>query len=334
MAEPHSSLRSRNWLFTAFQEPDWLYENYEAVCASKPVIRYLVFQKERCPTSGKPHIQGYIELKNAMTTPALQKLFPGLGKFNTRLRAPNATAEDNLRYCTKEDTRMEKPPVVYGTPGEPGKRTDLSRIAQEVAEGKSLVQVAREDPVVIVRHFRGLQVLAGMFHQPKVRSEPVIRYMWGEPGCGKSRLVRYLVNILHGGEAYWASESDQCWFDGYAGQKVVVFDEFYAKIPLQQMLKILDFGQLRLPVKGSFVNLQANIFYFTANHPPDYCYAGLDRQSAWLSRFDGKRYSDVEIWPQAEIELYMAEHMDGIRESEKPKPEPEVGAKRPREEDD
>lgn len=298
--------------FTIFSDPDRFYDEAVATCeAQKDVVRFLTFQKELCPTTGRPHIQGYIETHRAMRGVEMQSLFPTFGAFNM-LKA-DASSEANIKYCSKLDTRV-RDPVQWGEPSRPGTRTDLAKIAHSIVEeGKSLRSIAMEEPATFVRYYRGLQVLDQWVHQPRERPEPVIRFLHGPPDCGKSRLVRHILKQLHGSDYYGAHDLEQIWFDGYTGQKVVLFDEFTGKFPLHFMLQLLDRAPLRLPVKGGFVKLEACVFYFTSNRPPHYCYSGLDEQSAWLSRLNllpKHRYSDVEVWDETRIRSLCSSEFD------------------------
>lgn len=51
--------RSRDWTFTIFLPPDWVYEHDENK------TRYCIFQEEIAPDTGRHHYQGYIQFKRA-----------------------------------------------------------------------------------------------------------------------------------------------------------------------------------------------------------------------------------------------------------------------------
>jgi len=62
------------------------------------------------------------------------------------------------------------------------------------------------------------------------------------------------------------------WFDGYNGQKVVLFDEFRGQLPLGQMLELLDgYPCLRVQVKNGTVHWSPEEIYLTSPmHPRDW----------------------------------------------------------------
>ena len=56
--------RTRNVCFTGFNETGYKFNEKQ--------MKYLVVGKEICPTTGKEHWQGYVELKNAKTFSAIK----------------------------------------------------------------------------------------------------------------------------------------------------------------------------------------------------------------------------------------------------------------------
>ena len=69
--------------------------------------------------------------------------------------------------------------------------------------------------------------------------------LWGPSGTGKSRFV-----AKRWPKAFWKSPEAK-WWDGYAGQEVVVLDDFkdYA-MPLVDLQRLLDWYPLWVEVKG------------------------------------------------------------------------------------
>lgn len=88
--------RSRHFTFTNFDltiSPDQQFPDYT----------YLVYQIERCPTSGKLHQQGAVSFKYQKSLSALVKLWKG-PHYEI---ATNMLASRN--YCKKSDSRVEGP---------------------------------------------------------------------------------------------------------------------------------------------------------------------------------------------------------------------------------
>ncbi|QHB15188.1 replication initiatior protein [Begomovirus-associated alphasatellite sp.] len=103
--------KSRNYCFTLFSYvlplfsslPDW--------------ANYLVFQEEQSPTTGRKHIQGYINLKNPQSLSFLKgKLGNGV-----HLEIAKGSASSNRDYCRKDDSRVSGP-WEFGVFAEKGSR--------------------------------------------------------------------------------------------------------------------------------------------------------------------------------------------------------------------
>ena len=67
------------------------------------------------------------------------------------------------------------------------------------------------------------------------------------------------------------------WWDGYAGQEVVVLDDFkdYA-MPLVDLQRLLDWYPLWVEVKGGSVPMLAKVYVITANTDPEDWYRRAD----------------------------------------------------------
>ncbi len=110
-------------------------------------------------------------------------------------------------------------------------------------------------------------------------------------------------------EAFW--HSGKAWWCGYAGEKTVVFDEFYGQLPFSDMLRILDRHPYQIESKGSSQHLQASVFHFTSNTPYREWWKsaqdkGLDNTS-FLARIEefGIEYSYDEVQKKY-LETYRA----------------------------
>ena len=53
------------------------------------------------------------------------------------------------------------------------------------------------------------------------------------------------------------------WWDGYDGEKKIIIDEFRGQMTWSDILGLLDRYEYRAPVKGGFVQIQADKFVIT-----------------------------------------------------------------------
>ncbi len=97
---------TRKYCFTYFglvQTDD----SYEASLLQVDSITFFVFQREKCPTTDRVHLQGYIELEKRKRIKTVARLlrvtFDGTGV--TMLPA-YGSSEENITYCTDPDKRV------------------------------------------------------------------------------------------------------------------------------------------------------------------------------------------------------------------------------------
>lgn len=269
--------RYRNFCFTSY---DLNVGEYFSVCDLPPSIKYLVYQQEVCPETKRDHIQGYCELTKQLTLEDVKVLFNDLALHVEQRKGTAAQAAD---YCKKDNTykpgglRVER-----GTISNPGRRTDLEALAATVVAGgqAAITEIARNHPGQYVRVHRGLEALAARVSPPTYRGRPYLLYMFGSPGCGKSRLAHDVYP-----NAYCATDKKEGWFDGYRGEECIIFDDFEGNFPLREMLKLCDYYSLQLAVKGAFAPIRATKIIFTSNHDPLTLYDGpAGEGSAWARR--------------------------------------------------
>ena len=65
---------------------------------NKDLIRYLFIGKEICPSTGKTHLQGYIQMYSQCRATAIQKIFNVKFHINKCL----GSVEQNIKYCGKD----------------------------------------------------------------------------------------------------------------------------------------------------------------------------------------------------------------------------------------
>lgn len=90
---------ARNWCFTWFLEEELADGSIGSIIKDPKVHRYVI-GKEICPTTGRFHLQGYLQFK--------KKLRP-LGLWNNTIHWELAQGDEweNLVYCTKEDKYVQ-----------------------------------------------------------------------------------------------------------------------------------------------------------------------------------------------------------------------------------
>lgn len=157
-----------------------------------------------------------------------------------------------------------------------------------------MYDVADQHPTQIIKYARNIQTLVNLQQRPRVRGPSTVWYLWGDAGCGKSRVAFDLAVELGNGEIpYMASDQREGWFDNYSGQKVVLFDDFVGDINARLLYRLLDRLPIQMPVKGAFCPVNATLFIFTSNIDPSNLYLGSTHQ-AFIRRLNN-------IWGQKKV---------------------------------
>ena len=212
--------RTRNVCFTGFNKTGYEFNEKQ--------MKYLVVGKEICPTTGKEHWQGYVELKNAKTFSAIKKLFKD-NKLHLEERKGNALQASN--YC-KKDGKYEE----FGELSSQGARSDLVALKDDILAGKkNCTEVREENPELYHQYGRTLDKLEDDYLCKQKRNWMTKGiWIWGPTGCGKSRWAYETYP-----DAYtWADDKD--WQDCYTGQETIIIDDFRGNIKFQNLLKMID----------------------------------------------------------------------------------------------
>lgn len=214
--------------------------------------RYAIIAKEVAPTTGTPHLQGFLHFKNPKTHKTLGKVLPG-GHF---LHAKGSD-EDSQVYCSKEDPS----PWEFGTMCHQGKRSDLDDAILTLNEsGGDLKRVAMEHAGAYVRYHRGFAAYKSLVCATAPRDfKTKLVVLFGPPGTGKTRAAYELA-----GENPYPKPRGE-WWDGYCGNNGVIIDDFYGWLKFDELLKISDRYPYRVPIKGGYENFCTKIIIITSN---------------------------------------------------------------------
>lgn len=165
--DPSFHLPARCWAFTinefmgstAFDFPGI---NPDFIGKPPCPVRYIVWAYELAPTTGHPHIQGYIELNKPMRGRAVQEIL--WAKANCAWRkGPRSKLRD---YCRKIEDWVE-----YGDwdAGGQGTRNDLEQLMHDV-EKKGPVETFLENPYMGARFGRAMNEYHDLLMHKKQRT--------------------------------------------------------------------------------------------------------------------------------------------------------------------
>lgn len=259
--------RHRNWCFTVFGESkQWIDEN-KRVSAKEidgPVlprfkleqVQYMVHQFEKCPKTGRLHIQGYVQFKSAKKMSALKRLHSG-AHWDVR----QGTHDQARNYCMKSETQVEGP-FEFGIPkDDQGKRSDLDHLEDLIKHGASDQMISQVAFKPFIKYHRGIDKWR-QCQFIKREEMPRVEIIYGPSGCGKTRSVY----DKHGYDNVY-SVIDPKWWDGYRQQEAVLFDEVdFSERPVREWLQILDRYPHQVQVKGGFVHLNSPFIYIISSN--------------------------------------------------------------------
>lgn len=242
-------MRSRAFCFTFNNYTDADIERIEQID-----YKYLCYGKEIAPTTGTPHLQGYIYFKSQRSKVAVCKM--GLGN----IAVAKGTALQNKDYCSKEGTFKELGQIPLS-----GKRTDLTNLRDAIKDKRLTFDDIVEDHLpILARYPNFIEKLQDHYHPPKDLDVLDNLWIYGPPGTGKTSHAKTLGS-------YYIKMPNK-WFCGYNGQDNVIVEDIgpdQGKF-LQHFLKIwADHSPFTAQTKGSSKVIRPARILVTSNYSID-----------------------------------------------------------------
>jgi hypothetical protein len=287
----------RNVCFTAFTKNVQVFlNNYNP----HKQIKYIVFQLERCPNTGREHIQGYAEFKDSYKKSTIQNY---LGCDNSlHIEERIGTQDQAIHYCVKPEEGCECEHCINNAngrlagPWEFGvKKRDnsskkpkgnLNKAIAMIKNKKPLSQIANDLPDTIVRNYNGLRQLQNSLIQRR-NFKTRVSILWGDSNVGKTKLA---YTIYNPDQIYklMSPKNDSLWWDGYDpySHVCILIDEFYGWIKLNELLNLWDEYPHRVESKGSSIEFVATHIILTSNKPPESWYKSFFNKKAFVRRIN------------------------------------------------
>lgn len=322
------SVQLTRWVFTLNNyTPE--QDNFLKQTFGPKYCRILIYGYETAPTTGTPHLQGYINLLTRLTFNQMKNI---LGQeYHLYKARKNDLA--NYRYCTKNKDFYFYEAGLIGTNTEKSqqiirdktnkKLTKAERIekAWELAKqdnfkdidkdllllhGKELKRVKMEWEYDCPNNLYYDQGKNNYFHCHNL-------WLWGKTGTGKSFFLTYFITGLnHWWKKYCEDHERQfhplrvfnhqkkSWWCGYTGEEVVVINEvnpLFCTWYANDIKEWVDQYPFNAEVKGSNLGkIRPQFFIFTSNYPMEKCF-GFANGRELLMEPDGSikvNYEDLE----------------------------------------
>lgn len=254
--------RYRNWVFTWYKHTDEessILQYFQEISE----LRYVILQKEECPSTQRLHWQGYMEFKQPKYMTTLKKLLPGI-----HLEMRKGTQVEAIKYASKEETRLSGPYRHGACARESqGSRSDLKAVGHSIMLGLGAQQIFEQHPSAYLRYHAGIH-RAMNFYVPVRKWMTQLAVVIGPPGVGKTTLVQSLYPT-----AYWKDQTK--WWHNYQGQSIVVLDEFNGYLPVTTMNRLAGCSTaMAVEVKNGFAPFVAKKIVLISN-------VGVDKWWNW-----------------------------------------------------
>jgi len=236
--------------------------------------KYMIYGHEIAPTTGTPHLQGYVYFQSQRTMTAIVKDVPRIS-----LQEAHGSADSNFVYCSKEAKDVKERGVRPMSQVEKG-ATEKERHASAYR----LIKEGRSDEIpddMQFKYHRTIDSLKRKF-MPEIEDADDVTgvWIWGAAGCGKSRKAR---------QDYPKSYKKLCnkWWDGYLDQEYVIIDDFGLDHKcLGHHLKIWgDRYAFLAEVKGSAMMVRPKKIVVTSQYSIDRVFEDQETRDAINRRF-------------------------------------------------
>ena len=237
--------RKRPWVFTLNNYTD---EEVQSLLDMTDQTERIFVGYEIAPTTGTPHLQGYVYFKNAKTMSAVKK---ALGSERYWLAIAKGTPWEGYVYALKDGTPLlchgEIPEEEYTSSG-----GTWETIQEMVKEGFTYLEIVDRFPNVAIQQGTAIQKYIIEVQNAKAGWRDVkTTYLSGVTGVGKTRSIMeaYGYRNVYRVTRYPKRGGEMKGFDQYNGEPVIIFEEFRNSMPVEEMLNLLDGYPIRLPCR-------------------------------------------------------------------------------------
>lgn len=202
---PRGNIQARGWC--------WTLNNYtaedEKFFQELEEVKRIIYGRETCPTTGTPHLQGFVMFDKPKRWSWVTALLDGRCHWE---KAKNLAGA--WKYCKKEGDFWEKDTG----PGQ-GARSDWENIREMIREGADDLDLLMANPSIFARCGNGIERIRSVLAEKRTRMTKCTWY-YGESGTGKSTyaLKKYP-------EADWITITRSGFIQGYTGAPIVIMDD-------------------------------------------------------------------------------------------------------------
>jgi len=238
--------------------------------------KYFVHGSELCPTTATQHLQCFFVFKNDQSLANLRSKFTTWFGFNSTIawKKADSNTEECINYCMKDNIDVTE----FGVrPKGKGARSDLALVGDSIKAGFNMSELFDAHPASFLKFAPGMQKAVALIAPPRDWKTEVY-WVHGPTGTGKSRWVMRTVDRSD----LFVKDGTSKWFDGYANQKTVLFDDFRPskELPFSLLLRLLDRYPVTVEGKGYSMNFAPERIFITTPLPPLETFQHLDWMKA------------------------------------------------------
>lgn len=248
------STRVRNFVFTCNN-----YTDADVQLLNDIECRYVVFGYESAPTTGTPHLQGFICFRDACTLKAASRKLK-----RCSLQVAN-TISEAAEYCKKGGEFVERG-VLPKDPKAKGTTQKLRWAAiRRACENKQYADLPDDFLCLHHRSYTGIRQLFLSQTKPLALTKLENYWYWGASGSGKSLGARAWIDERK--LTFYLKDCTK-WWDGYEHEQVALIEELSpTHIPMltELLKKWSDYYPFPAEVKGGYMLIRPQHIIVTTN---------------------------------------------------------------------
>lgn len=271
-------MKTETWVGTLNH---WTLDEKERAAQCPDCISYCVLGQE-VSSSGTPHLQAYFETTTRVRMSKMRNMLKVPGHAcRWHLEKRLGTQEQAVVYCKKDNNWEEfglLSTKLVGSSNAPKKgrthQADQLDQLKDVVKTHGLKGAFEFDFANTVRFHSGLSKFITTISPEARTMPPKCEVFVGPTGTGKTRMCWEFINKFFGGDVYVHGGNPR-FFDGYNGQRVVLFDDFDgSQLSLGRLKVLTDRYICSVEIKGGTVNWKPTRILFTTNTPVERWYPG------------------------------------------------------------
>lgn len=273
--------------------------------------KYLIYAKETAPTTGTPHLQGFVVMKAKITITGMTKLVK-----RASWQIARGSSKDAAQYCkgdyTCSDGRYKEAnpadsvfefgacPLSAGEAGGNAQKEFWGTVKAMASEYSTLedylnaVDEMFPDNSATILHANNLRNFFNRKRKIEDTADIEAEWFMGPPGTGKSHTARAENS------SFYAKQPGSKWFDGYDHEDCIIIDDLDSSNlpPLMPFIKnLVDKYAVSVEVKGGSMRIRPKKIVVTSNYHPSVLFTEPTFLAAMTRRFKIRQFNTVYVAP-------------------------------------